>query len=406
MLLAEYESRSGQPLKPVNVRNLHNRVPEQIKCPHCEAPHTYIYYNDGKKRSQLKCKVCADVFQILIRFRKPLKYFCPYCFKALFTWKVRDEVTIYKCHNHDCPHRKEKLNTLNDNEKKIREERSSQFKINYQYRDYHYQTGELKVAKPAKPKVDLKRIYNDINIFALILTLHISYAITARKTAHMLRNIWNITVSHQTVLNYVQTAAYYCHKFNLKHKGNIDNINAGDETYIKVKGVWHYVWLFICSASKKIGSYHFSDNRGAKAAITTMLETVRTAKEKQAITLVTDGNPSYQAGLHFINSKMDQLKLTLKKVVGLQNLDDESEQYRDYKQMSERLNRTYKYYVQSQNGFGSVSGAVAKLVLFVTHYNFLRPHKTLNYNTPVELNELNGINSIQGKWVKIISLAA
>ena len=290
ILLQDYESKYSKPLKPVNVRDNKNRVPKHTKCPQCSAPHYYIYFNDGKKRSQLKCKVCSDVFQLHIRFRKLLKYFCPYCMKSLFTWKEHEEVTIYKCHNHKCSHRIEKLNALNDDEKKLREERSSQFKINYQYRDYHYSPGDLKVAGPAKPKVDLKRIHNDKNIFALILTLHISYAITARKTAHMLRNIWNISVSHQTVLNYVQTAAYFCHKFNLQNKDEIDDINAGDETYVKVKGVWHYAWFFICSVSKKICGYHFSDNRSAKAAITTMLETVRTAKENQDITLVSDGN--------------------------------------------------------------------------------------------------------------------
>jgi len=326
--------------------------------------------------------------------------------KALFTWKEHEEVTIFKCHNHNCSHRIEKLNAFNNDEKKLRKERSSQFKINYQYRDYHYSPGDLKVAGPAKPKVDLNRIHHNKNIFALILTLHISYAITARKTAHMLRNIWHISVSHQTVLNYVQTAAYYCHKFNLKNKGDIDDINAGDETYVKVKGVWHYAWFFICSNSKKICAYHFSDNRGAKAAITTMLETVRTAEENQDITLVSDGNPSYQAGIHFINNLKNELRLTLKKVIGLQNMDSESEEYRPYKQMIERLNRTYKYHMQAQNGFANVNGALAKLVLFVTHYNFLRPHTALNYNTPIQMSELKNIDSLPGKWVKIISLAA
>lgn len=352
------------------------------------------------------CKVCSNVFQIQVRFRKPAKYFCPYCSIALFKWKEREDVTIYKCPNRKCPHRNERLKTLNANEKTIRNKLLSQFKITYQYRDYHFQIGELNVAEPERPIVALHRIYNDINIFALILTLHISYAITARKTAHMLKNIWNITVSHQTVLNYMQTAAYYCHKFNLKYKGEIDDINAGDETYVKVKGIWHYAWFFICTLSKKIAAYHFSDNREAKPAITTMVETIRTATENQDITLVTDGNPVYQSGIHFINSKNAQLKLTLKSVIGLQNLDDESEEFRAYKQMIERLNRTYKYHVQSQDGFGSTNGAVAKLVLFVTHYNFLRPHKSLGYKTPIELPELAGFDRIQNKWVKIISLAA
>ncbi len=405
-MLAEHQAKHGKPLNPVNTRTPENRVPRHSECLHCGAPGIYIYFNDGKKRSQLKCKVCSGVFQLHKRFLNKVKYFCPYCFKALFTWKQRDEVTIYKCHNPNCAHRKKKLNALNADEKALREKRLSQFKINYQYREYHYTPGELKVAEPHKPKVDLHKIHNDMNIFALILTLHISYAITARKTAHMLRNIWNIKVSYQTVLNYTQTAAYYCHQFNLKHKGEIDDVNAGDETYIKVKGLWHYTWFFIGTISRKIISYHFSDNRGAKPAITAMLEVLRTAREKQDITLVTDGNPSYQAGLHFINAQSETLKIALKNVIGLENLDEESQEYRVYKQMIERLNRTYKYHIQSQNGFGCISGAVAKLVLFVTHYNFLRPHKSLNYKTPVELPELQNLHTIQGKWLKIISLAA
>lgn len=394
------------PLKPVQTRDPKNRPSELTRCPCCNAPHQYIYYNDGKKRTQLKCKVCHNLFQLHKRFQNRPKYLCPYCYKSLFTWKQKPTVTIYKCGNRQCSHRKEKLNALNEDERKIRPELYSQFKVNYQYRDFHFELADLQVAKPNQPTVSLNRIHNDINIVGLILTLHISYAITARKTAHMLNNIWRIPISHQTVLNYANAAAHYCHKFNQDNKGHIDHISAGDETYVKVKGIWHYAWFFICSVSKKIAAYHFSDNRGAKAAITTMLETVRTSKPNQEITLVTDGNPSYMAGLHFINRYNDKLKVTLKKVIGLQNLDDESEQYRVYKQMIERFNRTYKYHVAAQNGFGNISGAVAKLVLFVTHYNFLRPHKALRYKTPIMLSELSGLPTIQSKWCRIISLAS
>lgn len=405
-ILAEHEKQHGKQLLPIKLRNTSNALSEQVKCPHCSAPHNYLYCNDGKKKSQLKCKICSNTFQLNKRFRKKTKYFCPYCRKALFVWKQRAEVTIYKCGNRTCPHRIHELHKLNTKETKLREQRSSQFKITYQYREYHYAPGELKTVQPARPKVNLNLIHHDSNVFALILTLHVSYAITARKTAHMLKNIWNIDVSYQTVLNYTQAAAFYCHKFNIKHKGSIDDINAGDETYVKVKGVWHYIWLFISSVTHKISAYHFSENRDAKPAITTMLEAVRTAKKNQKITLVTDANPSYQAGIHFINAQKKEMKIVLRTVIGLQNLDDESEEYRSFKQMIERLNRTYKYHVQSQNGFGSINGAVTKLVLFVTHYNFIRDHKSLGYKTPIEIAELRCITTIQGKWLRIISMAA
>jgi transposase-like protein len=406
-ILANYKAEHGKELKPVNPRNKSNIVSNAIHCQHCNAPAKYIYFNDGKKRSQLKCKICNNTFTLKPRFKEKnkIKYLCPHCSKPLFLWKQRPEVSIYKCANNDCPHRIKQLKKLNDDEKKLRNERLSQFKVTYQFREYHFKPAQLSIAQPNKPKVDLSKIHNDINILSLILTLHISYAITARKTAHMLRNIFDINVSYQTVLNYAQSAAYYCHNFNQKHKGKVDDFLAGDETYVKVKKKWHYVWFFISSASHKIAAYHFSDNRGAKPAITTMLNAISTAKDKQNITFVTDGNPSYQAGLHFINALVKSISISLKSVIGLKNLDSISTTYRPYKQMVERLNRTYKYHVQSQNGFGSINGAVAKMVLFVTHYNFLRPHSSLHYKTPVELPEISNISTIQGKWAKIISMA-
>jgi transposase-like protein len=68
-----------------------------------------------------------------------------------------------------------------------------------------------------------------------------------------LRSVFNLNVSYQTVLNYASAAACYCPSFNLIHKGPIDSISAGDETYIKVMGKHHYVFFFISSK----GGIHF-----------------------------------------------------------------------------------------------------------------------------------------------------
>ncbi|MCL6579868.1 MAG: DDE-type integrase/transposase/recombinase [Candidatus Bathyarchaeota archaeon] len=408
-LLQKHLSTYGKPLMPVKHRPNSTKIPSEVKCPLCNAPHDYIYYNDGNKRSQLKCKLCNHLFQLNQRFRKndKSKYFCPYCHHALFKWKQRKEVTIYKCCNDNCPHRIQSLNKLNPSERLIQRKLSSQFKLCYQYREYHYKPNELQHSKPDKSNVDLTKIHNNPNILGLILTFYVSFAITARKTALILRSVFNINVSYQTVLNYAAAASFYCHSFNLKYKGTIDSISAGDEAYIKVLGKYHYVFFFISSKSLKITAYHVADNRGVQPAVTAMNEAIRTAKPQQKIILITDGNPSYPAGIHFINSISDiNPSIEHHKVIGLQNLDKESEDFRPFKQLIERLNRTYKYHVKPSHGFNAVNGAVALTTLFVTHYNFLRPHMSLNYKTPVHLPELQNISTIQGKWTKILSLAA
>jgi putative transposase len=408
-ILAEYQTEHGKQLAPVKYRKNSTKVPDHTTCPCCAAPRHYLYYNDGEKRTQLMCKVCRHLFNLGRRYRKDAKtkYYCPHCQHALFTWKQRKEVTIYKCRNDYCFHRIRQMNKLNDAEKTLAKNRSSQFKLCYQYREYHYEPGELLHSSPERPRVDLVKIYNSTDILGLVLTFYASFAISARKTAIILQSVFNITISYQTVLNYANAAAFYCHSFNMEHKGPIDDISAGDETYIKIMGKHHYVFFFISSESLKITAYHVADTRETLPAIIAMIEAIRTARPEQTITLVTDGNPAYPAGLHFINElRKHDPSIRHRKVIGLQNLDSESESFRSFKQRIERLNRTFKQHIKPSHGFNSVNGAIALVSLFVTHYNFLRPHMSLKYNTPVEVPELKNISTIQGKWTKIISLAA
>lgn len=383
-------------------------VPDQVVCLCCNAPHGYLYFNDGKKRSQIKCKVCGHLFQVQHRFRnwRKSKLFCPHCGLALFRWKVQKEVTIHKCSNNNCPHRRQAIAKLNPAERELQKKRSSQFKLNYQYREYHFKPEELDHSAPENPTVDLTKIHNSENVLGLVLAFYVSFAVPARKTAAILRDVFCIRVSYQTVLNYAAAAAFYCHSFNLKHKGLIDSVSAGDETYIKVLGKHHYVFFFISSESLKITAYHVADNRGTQPAVIAMKEAIRTASSDQEIILVTDGNPSYPAGIHYLNSQDDGQEIRHKKVIGLQNLDAESEEWRPLKQLIERLNRTFKYHVRPACGFNSINGAVALTTLFVTHYNFLRPHMSLGYKSPVQMPELQAVSTIQGKWTKILSLAA
>ena len=288
------------------------------------------------------------------------------------------------------------------------------FKLNYQYREYHFTEEDLIHSQPKpqnKSRVNLSKIHSSDNLLGLILAIHISFAMSARKTALFLRLVFGVKVSGQTILNYAEAASYYCHKFNMNNKGPIDDISAGDETYIKIKGKHHYVWFFVSSKSRKITAYHVDNSRKTLPATIAMLEAIRTAKKDQKITLITDGNPSYPAGLHFINNEHEIYKNKINKikhikVIGLQNLDKDSEDNRKFKQIIERLNRTYKQNSKAAAGFNTMNGAVALTTLFVTHYNFLRPHMTLDYNTPVPLHRLNKCQTIQEKWLKILSLAA
>ncbi len=281
--------------------------------------------------------------------------------------------------------------------------KSSQFKLRYQFREYHFTNQQIAHSSP-EPYSNITTIRNSLNTLALILTFHVSFAISARKTAYLLREVFKIHLSYQSVLNYCEMAAYHCHKFNLKHKGNVDKFQAGDETYIKVHGEHNFTFFFISTKNLKITAYHIDNTRDTLPATIAINEAIRTANPDQKFFLITDGNPSYQNAVHFLNQFLDN-KLKLKNVIGLQNLDLVSTRFRPFKQLIERLNRTYKFHMRAAHGFASKNGAVALTTLFVTFYNFLRPHMSLNYNVPVPLDFLNGIDTLQGRWATLIQNA-
>jgi hypothetical protein len=93
-------------------------------------------------------------------------------------------------------------------------------------------------------------------------------------------------------------------------------------------------------------------------------------------------------------------------VIGRRNLDTESETYREYKQLVERLNRTYKFHTRPRAGFKEFDGAVALTTLFVAYYNFMRPHGSLDKRPPVELECLQGKRLYPDPWVELLRQTA
>jgi len=405
-LLKSYRRQKGKELKPVKRRNPSTSVLNSIRCPNCNAPGRYIYYNDGKKRIQLRCKICDELFQAN-RHHRPskAKYWCPHCNYALYLWKKSEIASSYKCPNDKCPRYLAAKKKLNSNETLLQQQKSSQFKLRYQYREYHFDPGSLLPASPQDNNARIDRIHNSLDTLGLVLAFNVSYGLSARMTANILKNVFDLSVSHQTVLNYTNAAAVLCHAFNLHYKAPIDSYVAGDETYIRVTDKWNYTWFTVGTQSRAICAYHLSDSRGTRDALITLKETIRTIPDKSTIEFIADANPSYDAAVHAINADSEGTPLKRRKVIGLENLDQESAQYRQFKQIIERLNRTYKFHTRARSGFKDFNGALSLTVLFVTHYNFLRQHSSIRYQCPVSLNQLTRIKTIQGRWGKILEMA-
>jgi len=411
LLLKAYHQEHGKPLAPVRRRKNSTAVPSSVRCVTCNAPSKYIYHNDGKKRSQLRCKICGDLFKAGQHHRpSKAQYWCPCCNSALYHWKQSEILTIYKCPNDQCPRYLSTKAKLNAKERELQKSKSSQFKLRYQYREYHFDPQYLVPAAPRSSDLGrIDRIHSSLDTLGLVITLAVSYGLSSRMSAHMLRNVFGISLSHVTVLNYLAQAAVLCHSFNGLYKGPLDSRVAGDETYIRVADQWDYTWFTIGTTSRAIHAYHLSDARQTRDALITLSETIRTAPKGTTTEFVADGNPAYDSAIHAINHPAlregSTLPLQRRTVIGLTNQDSESTEYRAFKQIVERLNRTYKFHTRARSGFKDFNGAVSLTVLFVTHYNFLREHCALGYKTPVSIPDLKGIRTLQGRWTKILHMA-
>lgn len=79
------------------------------------------------------------------------------------------------------------------------------------------------------------------NIMGLYLTYHVNLKLSIRQTSHALMEVHGIDISHTIVAKYSLTAAAVIKPFVDTFDYKPSKILSADETYIKVKGIKHYV---------------------------------------------------------------------------------------------------------------------------------------------------------------------
>ena len=265
---------------------------------------------------------------------------------------------------------------------------------------------------PDNAPVDLNRIHNNLHTVGLCLTFSVSFGLSARMTAQALKRVFDISISHQTVINYINASASYLSGFVDVNCPVPKGTCAADETYIKIEGLTHYTWFIIEQNRRAICGYNLSNSRETEPALSLINSCYGPPDSPKCplAELVTDGLPSYDSAVVAYNTAVrehsEQDLLTKRTVIGLRNLDSESEEYRPFKQLVERLNRTYKFHTRPRAGFKNFDGVVALTTLFVAFYNFMRPHGFLKQNPPLQLSCLQGETLYPKMWVELLRQAA
>lgn len=402
-LLAYYEWKYHKTLRPVNRRNGRS-LPEDTVCPLCGAPHQYLYDNNGGN-GQFQCKICGQTFISGKEVTTPLKLLCPYCGHSLVPVKNRKFFRIHKCVNKKCSFY---LHNLNKVDKEHLEEPygKNRYKLHYIYREFVMDFFSMDLDSLPKNASSLKFRKYDSHVMGLCLTLHVNLGLSLRKTSRALKDLYGIKVSHQQVANYARTAAAVIKPFTDHYDYKTHDVFTADETYIKVRGIKGFIWFIMDAASRSIIGYQVSDNRSVGPCILAMRMAFRHIKKlPEKFRFIADGYSIYPlAAQQFALRKDDPLVFKITQVIGLTNDDEVSTKFRPYKQMVERLNRTFKASYRVACGYDNYDGANYNLALWVTYYNFLRPHRYNHYHVLNRVEMLEKADTMPGKWQLLIHL--
>jgi len=401
-LQSYYEWKYGKKQKPVKRYN-GKSIPKDTTCPHCDATHHYLYDNNGGN-GQYKCKICNQTFSTGEKVTKNLKLKCPYCGHILVPKKNRKFFTIHKCVNNKCSYYLNNLKKVD--QKTINHNQKYKHKLHYLYREFNIDFFKVDMDAINKNASSLKFRKNNAHIMSLCLTFHVNLGLSLRKTAKGLDDLYGIKISHTMVANYCTTGAAVIKPFIDHYNYKKSDTFIADETYIKVKGLKGYIWLIMDAISRCVIGYQVSDNRTAGPCILAMRMAFGNIKEiSKKFKFIADGYSAYPlAAQQFKLNKHNPLDFDITQVIGLTNDDAVSKKYRPFKQMVERLNRTFKFTYRCTCGYDNFDGANYAVSLWVAYYNFLRPHHYKNYQVLNYVEIIQKADNMPGKWQTLMHL--
>ncbi len=407
ILLEQYQKTHSKKLKPVNRRQGKKRPPQHAHCQFCHAPAEFLSINDGDK--QVYCKVCKR-FSNYEKQLKDVSLHCPHCDSTLVKMKKNTEKNgylYYKCRSNKCS-----FFISNKNRQKYLSKKNKQTdvkKLHYIYRKAVIDITALHPDSPDKPKVDLANVRSSAHVIGLTLTYR-AFGNSTREIADLLQEIHQVPISHQTVKNYLDAAAYRLAPMVFNYPYDLSGILAADETYIRTLAKWNYLTFAFDPKAQIISALNVSEKRNliglAKAinhAVSKYPLDCLTENADFNPLVVTDGNPVYQLIAQFL--RQSNIFINHKVVIGLENNDDQSTDFRNLKQIIERLNKNFKKYINKSEHFGACNGVLSNAIVFTAHYNFIRKNNQLNGKIPVTIESINVQQNQPYRWVRLLEHA-
>ena len=295
-----------------------------------------------------RCKTCHSQF-IPDKVKRKLKGYpkCPVCSRATYIRHRYNTYIHFKCGNKRCNHSFKKPITP---------------------------PKELLKDSEIKGKVSFKSFRFPPHIVFTVLYLYFDANVSSRKARRFLSRNYNIVISHVTICRWAKVFAPW---FSEISKEIIETLVLKsdewhvDETFIKINGITHYLWVLIDSETRVVISFILTATRCSDSAYKLLYKAKTLTKDEPAV-IVSDSPASYNFPIRALYEN---------------SLHHNYESFEDYlnNNFIESFNNTFKDWYKTKRGFKSFASALALITVFMFHYNFIRPHSSLKDVTPANV---------------------
>jgi transposase-like protein len=201
---------------------------------------------------------------------------------------------------------------------------------------------------------DLPRRSFFSNVIAFAVEMYVEVGISLRTLAKKLKKFFNVKVSHETIRQWIKIYE----KPISRREIAISTRWHADETYIKIKGKGHWLWIVRCRETSQVLSWHISEIHTYEDAKKVMQDALDVAG-KRPEEIITDGLWQYPAAIY--------------KVMGWNWREHKKRHIVDNgigkNWFIERLNREVKRRIKWFSTFQSLEGAKIFFSVWFYHFN-------------------------------------
>ena len=331
-----------------------------IKCPRCNSDKLYKFGMNKQAKQKYQCKQCKRQFAIGDGDGRPKlnNPKCPRCGKGTYLHHAYKHYNRYKCNNKKCNHIIVKHHTTN----------------------IDTASSEL-----VSGSLSMKGMRFPLHVILTALTLYFLNNSSTRAISQFLMINSGIKVSHVTIASWTNKFAPFFKQKADKFKANLnlqsDDWHA-DETVVFINGERYYLWLAIDSETRFILAFHLTKSRSSDSAYTLINEAKNYGEPTY---FITDRLPSYNEAAATVLPNTEHLPVAPMSSDVNNNL-------------IESFNKTFKAWYKAKKGFNSFEKANNLIYLFIFHYNFIRPHGSLNNCTPAEVAGFASDSFAKNSW--------